>query len=404
MQERVFTVKELNSELKKVLDMFFSNILLEGEVSSVKPHSSGNIYLNLKDQDAVIDAVIFKNYLKPEYRELKEGAKVLVRGAVSLFIKGGKYSFSIKDLQIKGKGNLYEEFLKLKEKLEKAGLFDESIKKAIPAFPKKIGIVTASDGAAVKDILSVALRRFDGIDFVIFPAQVQGEGAVESIILAIQAANVMKNVEALIIGRGGGSYEELSVFNDEKLAYAILESKIPTISAVGHEKDFTISDFVADRRAATPSQAAEMLVPDKRELGGVIENYMKRMEKNSQHRMDYARLELKQFSAETLENLVLQRINSYSEEIDYSKDKLDQKITEKITKKTNDLKLFFQSLEKLNPLYLLNKNYSILYNSHGKMEKSIENLEIGDEISTRLTDGWIFSRIIHKKPLNKTEK
>jgi len=401
-EQKIFTVKELNTELKKITSTFFSNIYLECEISSIRFHGSGNIYLSLKDEESVIDAVIFTNNNNPAYRELKEGTKVLAVGGVSLNVKSGRYSFNIRELKTKGKGELLEKFLKLKEKLEKEGLFDDSFKKPIPFLPKKIGIVTSSTGAAVKDILTVTQRRFPSVDIIIFPALVQGgDEAALSIVEAVRAAEAYGDIDVLIVGRGGGSYEDLAVFNDERIAYALFQCPIPVVSAIGHERDFTIADFVADIRAATPSQAAELTVPDRNQLLNTIQYYSSRLEKKLDAKIQYADLAMERYSKEALLALLYDRINEGSEILDYYKDKIDQRISLCFQKVENRMEVLYAGLEKLNPLYILKKNYAAVYQENGEILKSVRDAEIGKNLIIELKDGKILTRT--EKILNETK-
>lgn len=400
MQNKVFSVTELNTEIKKLTAAFFPNILLEAEISSIKYHYTGNVYLTLKDDDAVLDAVIFKNYLQESYKKLKEGTKIKARGAISVHVKGGRYSFSIRELQVEGQGALYQQFLKLKEKLDALGLFLPEHKKPLPFLPSRIGVVTAPDGAAFKDILKVTKRRFPATDILLFPAQVQGQGAAESIRNAILAANALAQIDLLIVGRGGGSYDDLSVFNDEALAYAIFNSTIPIISAVGHEQDFTIADFVADLRAATPSQAAELALADKEELLSTLKHQIRRMSANCENKLRYASLSLKGFAAERLTEKLFSKIQNFSRDLDYYKEKMQNKLEKQLKAHRGQLELIYHKLEKQNPLYILSRHYAIPYDKNGAVIRDLDQVNIQETISIRLKDGLIKSVVNEKIRLN----
>jgi exodeoxyribonuclease VII large subunit len=399
--EEVYSVREINEALKKITATFFPSLWVEGEISSIRFHNTGNVYLTIKDDHAVLDAVIFRNALLPEYRNLKEGDHIVVRGGISVYVKGGKYSFNIREIKAKGKGAIYEKFLQLKEKLEKEGLFDSRFKKEIPFLPSRIGIVTSPDGAAVRDILKVTRNRFPSVDILVFPAKVQGEGGAETVIAAIKAANRMVNeLDVLIVGRGGGSYDELSLFNDENLAYAIFESKVPVISAVGHERDFTIADFVADQRAATPSHAAEMAVPSREELLQQSGQYANRLMRYLENKLRYSASLLSQYDTAYLSRLMEDRVNHYYRELDDYHDGMNRFLEKMVDKKKNELELFYHSLEKLNPLYLLKKNYAVVYDEEGKnVIGSIKQAENGDLIRVRLKDGFLGGTVQEKIPL-----
>lgn len=396
MEERIYSVKDINNEIKKITGQFFMNILVEGEISSINFHNTGNVYLSLKDEESLLSAMIFKNAFKAEYRELlKEGVKVVARGAISVYLKNGSYSLNIREVRVKGQGDLYEKFLKLKEKLEKAGLFDTSRKRNLPVFPKRIGVVTSPDGAAVKDILSVTRRRFPFTSILVIPALVQGgDEAAESVVRGIQAANAIEDLDLLIVGRGGGSYEELSLFNHEGIAYAIYESQIPVISAVGHERDFTIADFVADRRAATPSQAAEMAVPDREDLKRSLNQSFQRVQNHVSYLLNEAEAHLSSCRPERLLWLLNAKIDEDSRDLDYYLERMEGIFQRKTDRAFLELAAVFQSLEKLNPLYILNRNYAIAREeASGKILTSVLDIKPGETLGVTLKDGKILSRV-----------
>lgn len=264
--QSVYTVSELNQEIKTLLETTIPAIWLEGEISNLKIHSSGHVYFSLKDRDSQIPAVMWRTRFADVFFTPQDGMKVIALGKIAVFHKRGYYQFDVIKLKPAGVGELQLAFEQLKEKLLKEGLFDENHKKPIPDFPESIGIVTSPTGAAIQDLLNILNRRFPGLEIILIPAKVQGEGAAQEIAAAVEVFNAYGKVDVIIVGRGGGSLEDLWAFNEEVVARAIFQSKIPVISAVGHEIDFTISDFVADLRAPTPSAAAELAVPNKTEL------------------------------------------------------------------------------------------------------------------------------------------
>ena len=269
----ILTVSELTSELKKTLEEKFERISVVGEISNFKSHISGHWYFNLKDSDAVISCTMWKGFNQYVYFTPQDGMKVIVNGRITVYPPRGSYQVDARSMKPAGLGELQEAFEKLKAKLEKEGLFDEKYKKPIPSFPKKIGIVTAIDGAAFRDMISVAQRRFPLSELVISPSRVQGSGAAETIAGSIEQLNKNSDVEVIIVGRGGGSIEDLWAFNEEVVARAIFNSKIPVISGIGHEVDFTIADYVADLRAPTPSVAMEVVTPDQEEIFAFIDEF-----------------------------------------------------------------------------------------------------------------------------------
>ncbi|NUN70614.1 MAG: exodeoxyribonuclease VII large subunit [Bacteroidetes bacterium] len=272
-EERIFTVGELTRQIKGVLELGFPNQWVQGEISNCKHHTSGHLYFTLKDEQAQISAVMWRSRVAQLRFRPADGMKVIVRGNVTLYEPRGNYQIDCQSIQPLGKGDLQIAFEQLKERLQKEGLFDEARKRPLPAYPQRIGIVTSPTGAAVQDMISVLSRRFPSVELIIVPVKVQGAGAAEEIAGAIRLLNDEKMTDVMIVGRGGGSLEDLWAFNEEIVARAIVASKIPVVSAVGHEVDFSISDFAADLRAPTPSAAAELVVKDAREVVELIRNY-----------------------------------------------------------------------------------------------------------------------------------
>jgi len=273
-QTQILTVSEITKEIRKTLEESFEQVSVIGEISNFKSHISGHWYFSLKDSDAVINCTMWKGFNQYVFFTPQDGMKIIVNGRITIYPPRGSYQLDIRSIKPAGLGELQEAFERLKKKLEAEGLFDESYKKEIPAFPKKIGVVTAIDGAAFKDLISVAERRFPLLEIVIAPARVQGSGAAESIVRSIKVLNEHKDIDVIIIARGGGSIEDLWAFNEEIVARAIFNSKIPIISGVGHEVDFTIADYVSDLRAPTPSVAMEMATPDINEIENFINQFL----------------------------------------------------------------------------------------------------------------------------------
>ena len=281
MKLRALNISEVNSYIKRILtnDPILYNLRIKGEISNFKVHSSGNVYLSLKDETSKINCIIFRNNYDKSLK-LDNGVKIIASGYISVYERDGAYQFYINEVEIEGIGNLYIEFNKLKEKLKKEGLFDSMYKKEIPKIPKSIGVVTSPTGAVIRDIINVVKRRFPKIDLKLYPVNVQGERSAEDICEGIEFFNRMENVDIIIVGRGGGSLEELWSFNEEIVAREIFKSKIPVISAVGHETDFTICDFVSDMRAPTPSAAAEIATPDLSDIYFKLDNIKNRMSRS----------------------------------------------------------------------------------------------------------------------------
>lgn len=399
MNERVLTVSELNSYIKRMLDndLLLSGVWIKGEISNFKNHTSGHMYMTLKDESGAIRAVMFKGSAMRLKFVPEDGMKVIAFGRVSVFESAGQYQLYIEAMQPDGVGALYVAFEQLKEKLEKEGLFSEQYKKAIPAFPSKIGVVTSPTGAAIRDILNVLKRRYDFANVVICPVLVQGEGSAEQIANAISYANRENLADVLIVGRGGGSIEDLWAFNEEIVARAIFASEIPVISAVGHETDFTISDFVADMRAPTPSAAAEISVPSKPELLAYLGGAKSRMQYVMQTRLEKERQNLNQLSAKLSVESVMHSYDQKRLIID-NKLKTIQQITErKIASLREQFSKNAASLNSLSPLGVLGRGFSVTKSLDGKTVKSVKNVNCGDGILTVLLDGEVYSTVTGKK-------
>jgi len=392
-QEKVYSVSDLNREIRACLEPRFAMIWVEAEISNLKLHTSGHIYLTLKDDKSQIPAVFFSRYNQGFKFRLKDGLKVLVFGKVSVYEPRGSYQIYIEKIQPKGVGELQLAFIQLKEKLQKEGLFDEAHKKPIPAFPKTIGVVTSPTGAAIQDILNIVNRRFQGVHLILNPVKVQGDGAAQEIARAIHEFQSIEGVDVLIVGRGGGSLEDLWAFNEEVVARAIYASKIPIISAVGHEIDWTIADFVADLRAPTPSAAAELVTQNQVDL--------LRQLKTDAGRIQIAMRSHLQTLIERLENLT----ESYAFRQPRSMvDQLSEKLDDTQRQMQSFLKNFYQQcaqqlkehvgrLHALSPLAVLERGYSIAFDSKGGVLKKVSQLKKGDAMETRLKDARIHSQV-----------
>lgn len=385
MEPKIATVSQINGYVKKILDhnIILNNIWIKGEISNFKHHYSGHLYITLKDEGAVLKAVMFRSSANTLAFEPSDGMKVLARGRISVYEAGGAYQLYIEEMIQDGIGDLYVAYEKLKKQLSEEGLFDEKYKKPIPKFPKRIGVVTASTGAAVRDIINVITRRYPMAEIVIYPAQVQGNGAAQSVVRAIEYFNAAKEADTLIVGRGGGSIEDLWAFNEEITARAIFKSEIPVISAVGHETDFTIADFVADLRAPTPSAAAEIAVPSALELRDRINTDQSRILRNITGRIESGRLLLNRFKMRTPKD----QIDEYNLRID----SLVKSIESSVKMKTMMLKRQFSAaaakLDALSPLQTLSRGYSIPTAEDGTVIRSAKEMKSGMEFTLRLKDG-----------------
>lgn len=388
MDIKPITVDELNTYIKEKVDEdeFLNNVYVKGEISNCKLHYSGHIYFTLKDEKSLIKCVMFKSYTPHLTFVPKDGMKVLVFGTVSVFERDGVYQIYCKAMKQDGLGDLYEAYEKLKKKLEEEGLFDESHKKPIPKFPKTIGVLTASTGAVIRDIINVSTRRNPNVHIRLLPVPVQGDSAKGEIVKGIQKMNAENLADVIILGRGGGSLEDLWPFNEEVVARAIYESKIPIISAVGHETDFSISDFVADLRAPTPSAAAELAVPNMVDVVKNIESYENRYKISLKKKVELMRLRYEKCMTRSVFREPLQKLNEKSLVLDNNV----KLISNYINKKLNEEKLKFEKkvarLDSLSPLKTLQRGYSVV-TKDGKTVNSVSLLNTGDEINLRLSDG-----------------
>ena len=385
MEPKIATVSQINGYVKKILDhnIILNNVWIKGEISNFKHHYSGHLYITLKDEGGVLKAVMFRSSAQTLNFEPSDGMKVLARGRISVYEAGGAYQLYIEEMIPDGVGELYIAYEQLKKQLEEEGLFAPEHKKPIPQFPKRVGVVTASTGAAVRDIINVITRRYPMAEIVIYPAQVQGTGAAQSVVRAIEYFNATKEVDTLIVGRGGGSIEDLWAFNEEITARAIYASEIPIISAVGHETDFTIADFVADLRAPTPSAAAEIAVPSMIELRNRINTDRNRISQNVVGRIESSRLLLKRFKMRTPKD----RIDDYNLKLD----SLLKSMGNSLKMKTMTLRKQFSEqtakLDALSPLQTLSRGYSIPTTEDGTVIRSAEEMKKGMEFTLRLKDG-----------------
>lgn len=399
MNKEYFTVSDINKIVKSTIDSsdILRNVYLKGEISNMKYHGRGHLYFSLKDESSKINAVMF-NYSGKLQFEPKDGDGVLVRGRVSVYEASGSYQIYVDEMDIDGLGNLYLLFEQLKLKLSKEGLFDEAYKKPIPKIPKRIGIITASTGAAVRDIISTINDRYPLVDLVIFPTLVQGEGAKENIVRMIRLANEkMYKIDTIILGRGGGSIEDLWAFNEEIVARAIFESRVPIISAVGHEIDFTISDFVADKRAPTPTGGAQMAVPDKRELKRYLINARDRLNISIDNKLfNYNEL-LKKFKSNYLLNNPNRLYEMKEQRLNTLNDKLISVFKNILVRDKNKIDTLKIKLELLNPLNILDKGYSMVIKDN-KVIKNIEDINVKDDISIVMSGGKVIANV---KDVNK---
>lgn len=394
MKIRVLEVSEVNEYIKKVFldDPILNSVKVRGEISNFKIHSSGHVYLTLKDNKSKIRCMIYRSDYNKDL-ELDNGSKIVADGYISNYVSDGSYQLYMKNVSLEGVGNLYLDFLKLKEKLDKEGLFSNYYKKPIPRFPRSIGVVTSETGAVIRDIINVISRRYPKVAIKLYPALVQGKDSVSSLIAGINFFNLEYPVDTIIIGRGGGSLEELWSFNDEDLARAIFASSIPVISAVGHETDFTICDFVSDERAPTPSAAAEIATPNLADLLREQDLMAKRMTNSINNRIILEKHRLRSS---------MDRFSQYADRymlgdryiaLDMILDKIDSSFTKYIQKKREEMNLYGVKMSSLNPFSIFDRGYSIA-EKEGRIVSTIRDIDQGDKLKINLKDGKLDCQVV----------
>lgn len=398
MEERqALSVTQINLYIKEVIahNDILCDVLVKGELSNFKAHSSGHMYMSLKDEGGVMRAVMFRSAAAGLNFKPQNGMKVVAHGRIGVYERDGQYQLYIDNMQQEGQGDLYAAFEQLKTKLAAEGLFDPAHKKPIPKYPKKVGVVTAPTGAAIRDIINVLSRRFSYADIVLYPVLVQGENSAASIAEAISYFNKTDIADVLIVGRGGGSIEDLWSFNEEIVARAIYDSHVPIISAVGHEIDFTISDFVADLRAPTPSAAAELAVPSQAELNEKFNNVYRRMYQQAMRRVENSRMRLDWCKDRTVFKEPLRAIDDERQYIDNLWHMFETACKNALAGKRQGLAQNVAKLDGLSPLGTLTRGYSVAKGTDGKVIKSVEQIKSGDSVSVRLSDGE-FSAVVEE--------
>ena len=391
MKERItLSVTQLNEYIKMLLDgnPVLSDVLVRGEISNFTNHRTGHFYFSLKDESGAVKAVMFKAYACRLPFMPEDGMRVTVHGRVSSFVRDGQYQIYVDDIQPDGVGSLYIAFEQLKRRLEEEGLFDKERKRPIPRLPRRIGIVTSPTGAAIRDMINVLGRRFPYAEIVLYPALVQGTGAAASIIEGIKYFNDTRSVDVLIVGRGGGSMEDLWAFNDERLARWVAASEIPIISAVGHETDFTICDFAASLRAPTPSAAAELAVPDTDDIKRRLENVNIRNRNTIQNNLSRARQRLQSISKIGALSSPDRLLDERRMNLLYGSEKLQRQAEEILSKGRVRFAGVAEKLGALNPLGIISRGYSAVTTDAGEVIRSVTQLESGDMVKVRFSDGY----------------
>ena len=373
-------------------DFFLQKIYVKGEVSNCKYHTSGHIYFSLKDETGTMSCVMFAGHRRGLAFSMKDGDKVIVGGSVDVYERDGRYQLYAKEITLEGAGALYERYLALKQELEEMGMFAGEYKQPIPKFIRRLGVVTAPTGAAVQDIRNISYRRNPYLQIILYPALVQGAGAAESIVKGIRMLDGL-NVDVIIVGRGGGSIEDLWAFNEEIVARAIFECRTPVISAVGHETDFTIADFVADLRAPTPSAAAELAVNDYRSVVESVSVYRQRMYRAMSTRLDFYRSRLANFSTKFGYLSPEYRLREQRQRLADAESSLQNAMEGKLKENRHRLSLYVERFTGLSPLRKLNQGFSYVADQEKRTLTSVKQVKNGDTIYISVTDGTIEAKV-----------
>ena len=390
----VYSVGQVNRYVKNMFtqDYVLRKVYVKGEVSNCKYHTSGHIYFSLKDETGVLSCVMFAGQRRGLAFRMKDGDRVVVGGAVDVYERDGRYQMYAKEITLEGAGALYERFLALKAELEEMGMFAPEYKQPIPRFIRRLGVVTAPTGAAVQDIRNISLRRNPYLQIILYPALVQGDGAADSIVKGIRMLDET-GVDTIIVGRGGGSIEDLWAFNEEKVARAIFECRTPIISAVGHEVDFTIADFVADLRAPTPSAAAELAVDDMAQVMYTLSSYQERFQRDMREKIEFQRVRLGQYQMRLKYLSPESRLRERRQTLVDFEDTLRRAMDNKLQQYRHRLGIYLERYQGLSPLAKLNQGYSFVADTDGRGITSVSQVKPGDRVEISVTDGVIQAEV-----------
>nr|WP_303223153.1 exodeoxyribonuclease VII large subunit [uncultured Blautia sp.] len=390
----VYSVGQVNRYVKNMFiqDYVLRKVYVKGEVSNCKYHTSGHIYFSLKDETGVLSCVMFAGQRRGLAFRMKDGDRVVVGGAVDVYERDGRYQMYAKEITLEGAGALYERFLALKAELEEMGMFAPEYKQPIPRFIRRLGVVTAPTGAAVQDIRNISLRRNPYLQIILYPALVQGDGAADSIVKGIRMLDEA-SVDTIIVGRGGGSIEDLWAFNEEKVARAIFECRTPIISAVGHEVDFTIADFVADLRAPTPSAAAELAVDDMAQVMYTLSSYQERFQRDMREKIEFQRVRLGQYQMRLKYLSPESRLRDRRQALVDFEDTLRRAMDNKLQQYRHRLGIYLERYQGLSPLAKLNQGYSFVADTDGRGITSVSQVKPGDRVEISVTDGVIQAEV-----------
>ena len=396
--QNVYTVGQINSYIRRMFaeDFLLQELNIKGEVSNCKYHSSGHIYFTLKDMKGTISCVMFAGNRSGLSFRMTEGMQVVVQGTVDVYERDGKYQVYAKRITLDGEGALFERFQRLKEELLERGMFAPEYKKPIPKYIRTLGVVTASTGAAVRDIINITHRRNPYVQILLYPAIVQGEGAADSIVRGIHMLEQQK-VDVMIVGRGGGSIEDLWAFNEEMVARAIFDCRIPVISAVGHQTDFTIADFAADLRAPTPSAAAELAVDDFAQVMHTLDNYRERFRRDMRERIEYQKVRLEQYKLRLKYLSPESRLRDNRQILADYDDALRSAMKNKLQQYRHRLGIYLERYQGMSPLAKLNQGYSFVADQDGRGITSVEQVKPGDRVEISVTDGVIRAEVFDSR-------
>lgn len=394
MTKNVYTVKQVNAYIKNMFtqDFMLSRIYVKGEVSNCKYHTSGHIYFSLKDESGTIACVMFAGQRGGLSFRMSEGQQVVVFGSVNVYERSGSYQLYAREIRLDGEGRLYERFQALKRELEEMGMFAPEYKKEIPAYAGRVGVVTAPTGAAVRDIMNISARRNPYVQLILYPARVQGEGAAESVARGIHMLE-RQGVEVIIVGRGGGSIEDLWAFNEEIVARAIFDCTVPVISAVGHETDTTIADYVADLRAPTPSAAAELAVYDFRQVQSRMQETDLKLKRLLGQKIQLARMQLRQYVTRLKVLHPRYQLQERQQLLVEYEERLKRCMEGKIQKERHRLALYIEKMKGLSPLKKLNLGYAYVEDEKGNSVRSVQQVHKGSVLSVHVTDGVIYTSV-----------
>ncbi len=394
MRQRVYSVGQINSYIKNMFtqDFVLNRVSIQGEVSNCKYHSSGHIYFSLKDTTGTIACILFASARRELAFRLSDGMQVVADGSVNVYERDGKYQLYVSRVRQSGAGMLYERFLALKQELEEMGMFSPEYKQPIPAFVKRLGIVTAPTGAAVRDIINVSTRRSPGIQIILYPAKVQGDGAAESVADGLRALDAL-GLDAIIVGRGGGSIEDLWAFNEEVVARAIFECRTPVISAVGHETDTTIADFAADLRAPTPSAAAELAVPDVSAIAESLQMRWESLNRQMQSRISDSRTRLQMRKLRLEHASPAARVWEQRERLAGLEEDIQRSMQQLLERRRTSLALYVEKLKNVSPLEKLTQGYACVTDETGNRVHSVQGVHPGETLRIYVRDGCMEAEV-----------